>query len=103
MNAERRFGTFREFYPFYLEEHRHPVSRRLHVIGTTLALVLLLAALADTRWWLVPLALVPGYALAWVGHFFFEHNRPATFKHPLYSLAGDLVMLRDVLKGRIPW
>jgi hypothetical protein len=103
MNAERRFGTFREFYPFYLEEHRHPTSRRLHVIGTTLALVLLFGALAGSRWWLVPLALLPGYALAWVGHFFFEHNRPATFKHPLYSLAGDLVMLRDVLKGRIPW
>jgi hypothetical protein len=103
MNAEPRFGTFREFYPFYLEEHRHPVSRRLHVIGTTLALALLFVALAGSRWWLVPLALVPGYALAWIGHFFFEHNRPATFKHPLYSLAGDFVMLRDVLRGRIPW
>src|SRR5688500_18881449 len=103
MNAVRQFGSFREFYPFYLEEHRNAISRRLHVIGTSAALALSVAALASARWWLLALAPIPGYALAWVGHFFFEHNRPATFRHPLYSLAGDFVMLRDVLTGRIRW
>jgi hypothetical protein len=103
MSAARRFATFREFYPFYLDEHRNATSRRLHVAGTAITLALAAYALASARWWLLPLAPVPGYAFAWVGHYFFEHNRPATFKHPLYSLAGDLVMLRDVLAGRIRW
>jgi hypothetical protein len=103
MAAAREFGTFREFYPFYLSEHANRTSRRLHVVGTSLALLLFVFALVNRIWWLVPLSLVPGYALAWVGHFFFEHNRPATFKHPLYSFRGDFVMLRDVLSGRIRW
>lgn len=98
-----QFTSFRQFYPFYLSEHANAVSRRLHVVGTALAVALLGYALATRRWWLLPLAPLPGYALAWVGHFFFEHNRPATFRHPLYSLAGDFVMLRDVLTRRIRW
>jgi hypothetical protein len=103
MNAPQEFACFRDFYPFYLGEHRHPVSRRLHVIGTLLTLLVLGFALATGRGWLALLAPIPGYALAWVGHFFFEHNRPATFSHPFYSLAGDFVMLRDVLTGRLRW
>jgi len=97
------YASFRDFYPFYLGEHRHPVSRRLHVSGTLLALLLLVVALASGRWvllWAVPLA---GYGCAWVGHFFFEKNTPATFTHPLYSLRGDLQMLYDVLTGRVGW
>ncbi|HKZ72667.1 MAG TPA: DUF962 domain-containing protein [Steroidobacteraceae bacterium] len=103
MNAVRRFASFRDFYPFYLTAHANPTSRRLHVIGTSITMLVLVYALAAARWWLLPLAPVPGYVFAWVGHFFFEHNRPATFQHPLYSLAGDFVMLRDVLTGRIRW
>ena len=103
MNAVPRFSSFREFYPFYLSEHANRTSRRLHVVGTSTAVALLVAAIASARWWLAALALVSGYAFAWVGHFFFEHNRPATFRHPLYSLAGDFVMLRDVLIRRIRW
>ena len=97
------FATFREFYPFYLSEHRNPVSRRLHVIGTGLVIATVLGAVFSGRFallWLLPLL---GYSFAWVGHFFFEKNRPATFKHPFYSLAGDFVMFRDVLTRRIPW
>ncbi|NJO13015.1 MAG: DUF962 domain-containing protein [Gammaproteobacteria bacterium] len=97
------FAHFRDFYPFYLSEHRHPTSRRLHVVGTGLVIATLLAALATQRFsllWLIP---VLGYGFAWVGHFFFEKNRPATFQHPFYSLAGDFVMFRDVLTGRIKW
>lgn len=97
----RRFGSFAEFYPYYLSEHSHPTCRRLHVVGTAAVLVVLGLALAtaDARWLLaVP---VLGYGLAWIGHFFYERNRPATFEHPLYSLLGDFAMFRDVLTGRI--
>ena len=97
----RRFASFREFYPFYLDEHRNRTSRRLHFVGSCAALVFVAVALASSNpWWLLA-ALASGYALAWIGHFFFEKNRPATFRHPLYSFAGDWVMFRDILAGRI--
>jgi hypothetical protein len=98
-----RYASFREFYPFYLGEHRNRTSRRLHVSGTLLALALAATALLTGR--LVLLCAVPlaGYAFAWVGHYFFEKNWPATFAHPLYSLRGDFAMLYEVLTGRIRW
>lgn len=98
------FASFREFYPFYLGEHRNRTSRRLHVIGSTGVLVILGLVIAQVLapWWLLAVP-VCGYGFAWVGHFFFEHNRPATFKHPLYSLMGDWVMFKDVLTGKIPF
>ena len=96
-----RFASFREFYPFYLSEHSNRTSRRLHFVGSCLALALAATALVQRNaWWLLA-ALVAGYAFAWVGHFFFEKNRPATFKHPFYSFAGDWVMFKDILTGRI--
>ncbi len=98
-----RFSEFKEFYPFYLREHANPVCRRLHFIGSTLVLGILFSAIllgAYTLLWLMPLA---GYGFAWIGHYFFEHNRPATFKYPLYSLLGDWVMYRDMLTGKISW
>ena len=93
--------TFAEFYPFYLSEHANRISRRLHFVGTTLGLFLLLHAFAtlDFRWLLA--GLVCGYAFAWVGHFFFEKNRPATFTHPFYNFMGDWVMWKDILTGKI--
>ena len=97
------YASFREFYPFYLGEHTNRTSRRLHVSGTLLALVLAAAAVLSSRLallWAVPVA---GYAFAWVGHYFFEKNRPATFTHPLYSLCGDFRMLYEVLTGRLRW
>ncbi|WP_257388181.1 DUF962 domain-containing protein [Tahibacter caeni] len=95
------FASFREFYPFYLGEHSNVVCRRLHYIGSLLVLVCLaLALLRGNPWWLLA-APFCGYGFAWVGHFFFEKNRPATFSHPLYSFVGDWVMLRDMLVGRI--
>ena len=96
-----RPASFREFYPFYLSEHSHRVCRRLHFVGTLLVIVVVLVAIArrDARWlWLAPVA---GYGFAWAGHFFFEKNRPATFRHPLWSLAGDFVMFRDILRRRV--
>ncbi|SJZ53871.1 DUF962 domain-containing protein [Novilysobacter spongiicola] len=101
MSPGKRFRTFREFYPFYLSEHGHPVSRRLHFVGTTLVLVLVVAAISTQTWWLLAVALVQAYGFAWIGHFFFEHNRPATFKYPLYSLVGDWRMWWDTLTGRL--
>lgn len=99
--SQGRFRSFADFYPFYLSEHRHPVCRRLHFIGTVLVIAsLLAAAFSGEAAWLIGVPLA-GYGFAWVGHFFFEHNRPATFSHPWYSLAGDFVMFRDILVGRI--
>jgi hypothetical protein len=97
----RSYASFREFYPFYLSEHRNRTCRRLHFVGTTLGLACLVAAIAMANGWFVLLGLALGYALAWVGHFFFEKNRPATFRQPLYSFVGDWAMYRDMLTGRI--
>lgn len=96
-----RYSTFRDFYPFYLGEHRNRVCRRLHFCGSTLVLFALVCAIATGRLWLLLLMPIFGYGFAWVGHFFFEKNRPATFTYPLYSLMGDWVMYRDILTGRI--
>lgn len=95
------FTRFRDFYPHYLDEHRDRRCRRLHFIGSSLVPVILVFALGSGRlvWlWLAPLA---GYGFAWAGHFIFEKNRPATFRHPLYSLMGDWVMYWDVLRGKV--
>ena len=99
----QRYGSFREFYPYYLGEHRNVACRRLHFVGTSFALgFIVLAIMKANAWWLLA-ALVCGYAFAWVGHFFFEKNRPATFKYPFYSFAGDWVMYKDILTGKIPF
>ncbi|MBL8297106.1 MAG: DUF962 domain-containing protein [Rhodanobacteraceae bacterium] len=95
------FSSFREFYPYYLAEHSHIVCRRLHYAGSSLALICLLTALVRGSVWWGLAALFCGYGFAWIGHFFFEKNRPATFSYPFYSFAGDWVMLRDMLIGRI--
>ena len=98
-----RYASFREFYPFYLSEHANRTSRRLHFIGSCGVLVLVVVAIMQRDpWWLLG-ALACGYGFAWVGHFVFEKNRPATFRHPLYSFIGDWVMFKDILIGRIPF
>jgi hypothetical protein len=97
----QRYQSFREFYPFYLSEHANPTCRRLHFVGTTLVIAFLATAfLTRNAWWLVG-ALVAGYGFAWIGHFFFEHNRPATFTYPVYSFIGDWVMFKELLTGKI--
>jgi hypothetical protein len=93
--------TFAEFWPFYLREHSRAATRSLHFAGTTLSLFLLACALALRSGRLVLAALVCGYAFAWVGHFFVEHNRPATFKYPLWSFAADWKMWALTLTGRL--
>ncbi|MEX6502117.1 Mpo1-like protein [Pseudomonas zhanjiangensis] len=97
----KRYSSFAEFYPYYLQEHSNPTCRRLHYAGSLLVLGILAYALASQQWlWLLALPLA-GYGFAWVGHFVFEKNRPATFQYPLYSFVGDWVMLKDAFTGRI--
>ncbi len=97
----QRFETFAQFYPFYLGEHANRTCRRLHFIGSLGVLALVaLAVLSGNAWWLL-LAPLIGYSCAWVGHFYFEKNRPATFTHPWYSLLGDWRMFADILRGRV--
>ena len=96
-----QFANFREFYPFYLSEHADRTCRRLHFVGSTLVLVVFSAALLTQRWLLLLLLPLLGYGFAWIGHFFFEHNKPATFTNPFYSFAGDWVMYWQILTGRI--
>lgn len=97
----KRYQTFGEFYPFYLGEHANPVCRTLHFIGTSLVVLIVAWSIwsRDARWLL--LAPVAGYGFAWVGHFFFEKNQPATFTYPFFSLAGDWVMWKDIITGKI--
>lgn len=95
------FNSFDAFYPHYLSEHGNRVCRRLHFIGSTLVIAVVLVALVtgQLRWlWLAPVA---GYGFAWIGHYVFEKNRPATFKHPLYSLLGDWVMYGQMWRGKV--
>jgi hypothetical protein len=99
--TDARYRTFAEFYPFYLSEHRDPTCRRLHFVGTSLVVLATLYVLATGSWtllWVIP---VLGYGFAWAGHLFFEKNRPATFRHPLYSLMGDFKMFGQILTGRL--
>jgi hypothetical protein len=95
----RAFRISQSVYPFYLSQHRHPLSRRLHFTGTLLAILLFTGSLLLQRYGLLLFITVAGYGFAWTGHFFFEKNRPATFKYPLYSLMGDFVMFWQILIG----
>lgn len=96
-----KFDSFAEFFPYYLAEHAHPVCRSLHYIGTTLATTLVIYALYTQTWWMLLLYPVIGYGFAWVGHFGFEKNRPATFDYTLWSFLGDYKMYSLWLTGRI--
>ncbi|MBL8201472.1 MAG: DUF962 domain-containing protein [Chromatiales bacterium] len=99
----KQFPTFADFYPHYLREHQNRTNRRLHFAGTTLVILIAVASIV-TASWLALLALpVAGYGFAWVGHFFFERNKPATFTHPFYSLVGDFRMYADMWTGRVPF
>jgi len=97
----RRATSYRDFWPLYLTEHRAPGNRALHLFGTGLALLLLAAAALLADWRPVPAAVLAGYSFAWAGHAFVERNRPATFTHPLWSLASDLRMFALWLSGRL--
>lgn len=97
---DKKFNSFNEFYPFYLSEHSNPRCRAIHYIGSFWVIAIVIYAIVTGRYaalWFAPLA---GYGHAWLGHFIFEKNKPATFKYPLYSFIGDWVMLKDFLLGK---
>ncbi len=98
---EDRFTSFRDFFPYYLAEHANPTCRMLHYIGTTIATSVLIYALVTGQWLMLLLYPLIGYGFAWVGHFRFEHNKPATFKHPLWSAMGDYKMFWMALTGTL--
>ncbi|WP_027016609.1 Mpo1-like protein [Comamonas composti] len=97
----RQFRSFAEFYPFYLQEHSNSTCRRLHFVGSSLALLCLIALFFSGNFWFLLAGLLCGYGFAWVGHFGFEKNKPASFKRPLYSLMGDWRMYADMWRGKV--
>jgi len=98
---EKVYKSFSEFYPYYLTEHSNLTCRRLHFIGSCISLSLIVYGVFSGHWFLLLVALFVGYGFAWSGHYFFEKNRPATFRYPLYSFMGDWVMFKDILLGKI--
>lgn len=99
--AEKKYKTLAQFYPYYLTEHSNRTCRILHYIGTSLFLLVLVFGIVTQRWSLLWLMPVVGYGFAWVGHFFFEKNRPATFTYPLFSLASDFIMVYHFFTGQV--
>ncbi len=100
-DKSQQFTSFKDFYPYYLAEHSDITCRRLHVIGSALVLLVLIVALLKKQYmllWSLPLI---GYGFAWIGHFFYEKNRPATFQYPFYSFMGDWVMFWQVITGKV--
>lgn len=97
----KRISAYREFFPFYLREHSQPRTRVMHYCGTSVEIACL-AALVVTRnpWWILG-ALLGGYGFAWAAHLFVEHNKPATFTHPIWSYIGDHHMALLALTGKL--
>jgi hypothetical protein len=99
--ANRPIATYSDFWPYYLQEHAKPETRAIHYFGTCLSSLCVIAALVTGNLWFVAGAFLGGYGPAWIGHFFIEHNRPATFTYPLWSLTSDYRMTWRWLMGRI--
>ncbi|MCO7224487.1 DUF962 domain-containing protein [Pleionea sp. CnH1-48] len=97
----KEFKSFAEFYPYYLSEHSHPTCRKLHYVGSFLTLAILAYGLVSQEYWSLWFMPLAGYGFAWIGHFFIEKNKPATFTYPFYSFIGDWVMLKDFLTGKL--
>ena len=100
MNNDK-FNSFKEFYPFYLSEHSKKITKILHAIGSLLVVAILSYCFITKDFIKLSYAPIAGYGFAWIGHFVFEKNKPATFKYPLYSFIGDWMMLKDILIGKI--
>lgn len=101
MSVEKKYTSFKSFYPYYLTEHANSTNRILHFIGTTILIAAIVFAIVTQKWLALLLVPVIGYGFAWIGHFFIEKNKPATFTYPFYSLASDFVMFWHILTGQI--
>jgi hypothetical protein len=99
--TNKRFQSISEFYPYYLSEHRKPLTRMMHFAGTLLLIMCLVYAFYMQQWLLLLLVPVLGYGFAWASHALIERNKPATFTYPVYSLGSDFIMFWDMLTGRI--
>ncbi len=91
--------SYSAFWPYYLSEHRRFATKALHIVGTGLSLTLIIAGVALKRWELAAVAVVTGYFFAWVGHFFIERNKPATFRYPFWSLISDFRLFYTFMLG----
>lgn len=98
--TDQSFTTYKAFWPHYVQEHQNKTNRNLHFLGTSLVLVFFFFGVLISPWFLVGMP-VFGYGLAWLGHFFFERNFPATFRHPLWSLIADFQMFAFMCLGRM--
>jgi len=101
LNIQLPIRNYQEFYHFYLTEHRNILSRRLHVTGSSVGLYFLSKAIRKRQPRYIAYGLFSCYACAWIGHFVFEKNKPASFKQPLYSFISDWKMFSDVVRGRL--
>jgi hypothetical protein len=99
--ADLELSSYADFWDFYVREHSRPLTRLLHLIGTTLGLGLFVYFVATGRWYFFPVFFVVGYAFAWFSHFVVEKNRPATFKYPFWSFISDFRMIAYMLTGRM--
>lgn len=100
---EKEYKTLKEFYPYYLKEHQNTYCRTLHFLGTSLVIALIVSSIIMLDFTLLLYVPLAGYSFAWVGHFFFEKNKPATFQYPLFSLYSDFIMYYELLTLKIPF
>jgi hypothetical protein len=95
-----RYKSFEDFYPYYIAEHDHKYTKLMHFIGTSISIYFLIKFVLSFNFLFILYALLAGYGFAWIGHFFIEKNKPATFKYPFYSLKGDYKMYLEILQGK---
>lgn len=95
---ETRYKTYSAFFNFYLSEHSQPLTRALHYMASMCGIATVVLAVKYGLL-VIPAGIVTSYTFAWIGHFFVEHNRPATFKYPLWSFIADYHMFLLFLTG----
>ena len=98
---ELTFHSVKDFYPYYLTQHRDIRCRTFHFVGTFLVIAVFITMLVTQKWWLIFLMPLVGYGFAWAGHFMFEKNKPAAFSNPFFSLASDFIMFWHIITGQI--
>jgi len=101
MSKKKQFNNFKEFYKYYLSQHRNPINRILHFAANIIIFICFILVFFIGKIWLFAVISVFGYCLALFGHLFFEKNKPVIFKYPFYGIGGDIVLFYDMISGRI--